>query len=95
MKVWKSDTIHRFDIKGWIEKKGKNGKKKRILSLKAKETIDPRPPPTSLPHIVVEPSLVAHHCKRRPRNFMEEDSLDIIPPIQKTPFTSRISIFSN
>ncbi len=84
-----------LNIKGWIEKKGKNQKRKRNFSLEAKEPIDPPPPPTSLPHIVVEPSLVAHHCKRRLRNFMEENSLDIFPPTKRTPFIFRIPIFSN
>jgi hypothetical protein len=67
-------------MKGQIEKKGKNGKRKRNLSLGVEKPIDPSPP-TSLPHIVVEPSLIAHHCKRRLRNLIKENFLDIVPPI--------------
>jgi hypothetical protein len=77
MKVWKRQSTD-------SSMKGQTTKKKNLLP-EAKEPIDPPPPPTSLSHIVVKPSPFIHHHRRRLKNVIEDDSLDIVSYIQRTP----------
>ncbi len=69
-----------LSMKGWIEKKGKNEKRKRNLLPKVREPRDPLPPPTFSSQIVVEPSPSAHHLRKKLKTVTKDDSLDIFPP---------------
>lgn len=59
---------------------------------KAEEPRDPPTPPTFSSQIVVEPSPSTHHPRRKLRNATKDDSLDIIPPTQRTPLVFSSSI---